>query len=418
MDEKVLQLRVGFFVLVALIVTGILIMLFSDGLQSTYTVMMEYPAAPGVTVGTPVRKNGIRIGRISQVSNETDRVILTAKIETKSRIYKSEVAQLGSASILGDAVIEIVPGNTPFDPTEVAAGTYVPETSVKGSPLDALQGLEGLQDDVKSTLASFQNTSNSINAAAQDVQEFTRSLQSVVGDDQGDVKEFFRNMKNLSSKADTAVDNFNVAMENINDIFGDENLRLRLQESFDKLPQIFEQAEKTLAEVQTTVADFRNVSSAMENNLRNLEGLTQPIGEQGEELVNIVKTGLVDVDELVKEVRSFANKLNRSEGSLGLLMNDRELYDQLVLTLKNVEETTRRLKPIVNDARVLVDKVSRDPSGSIGLRSMFDRRPNGGAIKGTLLGQPPGFTTESPGTIPSDMQLEYEQLEMLNAEKN
>jgi hypothetical protein len=42
-----------------------------------------------------------------------------------------------------------------------------------------------------------------------------------------------------------------------------------------------------------------------------------------------------------------------------------------------VEEITRRVLPIVDDARIAVDKVARDPGGSIGVRSILDRSSPG-----------------------------------------
>ena len=68
MDERVLKLRVGVVVLAAAIITGILVMRFGDmPLPGTrkYTLYILFPQAPGVEVGTPVRKDGVTIGRVT-----------------------------------------------------------------------------------------------------------------------------------------------------------------------------------------------------------------------------------------------------------------------------------------------------------------------------------------------------------------
>jgi hypothetical protein len=69
--------------------------------------------------------------------------------------------------------------------------------------------------------------------------------------------------------------------------------------------------------------------------------------------------------------------LDETDGTLGLLMNDPDLYLRLERAAANVEELTRRMMPIVDDARIAIDKVARDPGGSIGVRSILDRSSPG-----------------------------------------
>ena len=48
--------------------------------------------------------------------------------------------------------------------------------------------------------------------------------------------------------------------------------------------------------------------------------------------------------------------------------------------MANVEDITWKLRPIVDDARVISDKVARDPS-ILGVRGVLDRRPIGSGNK-------------------------------------
>ena len=48
--------------------------------------------------------------------------------------------------------------------------------------------------------------------------------------------------------------------------------------------------------------------------------------------------------------------------------------------MANVEDITWKLRPIVDDARVISDKVARDPS-ILGVRGVLDRRPVGSGNK-------------------------------------
>src|SRR5947209_16526440 len=70
MAERRMKLRLGLFVAGSLIVLSGLVVLFgrlpnllSD--KTRYTVV--YPEAPGIAVGTPIRKSGVRIGEVSSL---------------------------------------------------------------------------------------------------------------------------------------------------------------------------------------------------------------------------------------------------------------------------------------------------------------------------------------------------------------
>ena len=85
MDENILKFRVGIFVVIALCILGILIFLNSEGWVAQYTIFIKPTSAPGVTTGTPIRKNGILIGRaILPLVNEGDAVFHRAQLSPKA----------------------------------------------------------------------------------------------------------------------------------------------------------------------------------------------------------------------------------------------------------------------------------------------------------------------------------------------
>jgi ABC-type transporter Mla subunit MlaD len=100
-------------VLATAIITGILIVLFGDLpslVQATYPLKMSFADARGVADGTPVRKNGILVGRVTRVElDEKGGVSVVASIDSYVPIYKDEQPRIAS-TLLGDAEIQLVPG--------------------------------------------------------------------------------------------------------------------------------------------------------------------------------------------------------------------------------------------------------------------------------------------------------------------
>ena len=82
MNERQMQFRVGVVVFATMIIGGLLATLNSPlptgwlpwG-RGTYEIGIELPEAPGVGPDTPVRKNGLLIGRVASIEDRDDRVV-------------------------------------------------------------------------------------------------------------------------------------------------------------------------------------------------------------------------------------------------------------------------------------------------------------------------------------------------------
>ena len=72
MDERVMQFRVGVLFLGTLILVAILLVLFGKmpTYVGTYPVRVEFENAAGISKGSPVRKNGMLIGRVADLCHQ------------------------------------------------------------------------------------------------------------------------------------------------------------------------------------------------------------------------------------------------------------------------------------------------------------------------------------------------------------
>ena len=67
MNERLMQFRIGMFVIVAGLVLTMMIVWFGESpaiLRDQVYLKVHYAEAPGVLEGVPVRKSGIRIGEV------------------------------------------------------------------------------------------------------------------------------------------------------------------------------------------------------------------------------------------------------------------------------------------------------------------------------------------------------------------
>jgi phospholipid/cholesterol/gamma-HCH transport system substrate-binding protein len=126
MTGRVVEFRVGVLVLVSLVLAGILALLFGDlprVLRPTYTIFVEFPDARGVRQGSPVRKSGVLIGRVTDVEfAEKGGVRLTLEIDSKVALSHNEVCEIRT-SLLGDAELHFVPASTVSGPVSQQAAS-------------------------------------------------------------------------------------------------------------------------------------------------------------------------------------------------------------------------------------------------------------------------------------------------------
>ena len=80
------------------------------------------------------------------------------------------------------------------------------------------------------------------------------------------------------------------------------------------------------------------------------------------------------LDEVLRQAVFFTKALNESDGTLGKLVRDPRVYEDLAAAAANVKNLSRDLRPIVDDIRVFSDKIARHPE-QLGVRGALDRRP-------------------------------------------
>src|SRR5207253_2121762 len=123
----------------------------------------------------------------------------------------------------------------------------------------------------------------------------------------------------ILAKAETALDNITTTVQNANQLFGDPQMRANLVKMINDLPNTLAQLNKAMASIQETFA-------TADRNLRNLEGLTRPLGQRGEQLVTNIEQATQGISGLVADLGAFAQALTNSNGTLGKLINDPQLY--------------------------------------------------------------------------------------------
>ena len=398
MDENIQRLRVGIYTIIVMLILAILIFLNSEGWNSTYYITMEPDNAPGVKIGTPVRKNGILIGRVADVTNVGDRVRLLLAIRETEHVYANETVSIGAESVLGDAGLEFVPLTADKRGTMlVNNGAINPERIlVRPNPMDAVVKFIDLQDDVSRTLESIEQTSDTIGAAATGIESLTSQVSGILNDEDSDLKKMVASILNLSAKADSALEEFQGIFETVNATITDPENQDNFKLLIGEIPALVGEIRVGANSFRQVIDSFTGVGDKVNGILDDTKKLTSVVGEQGPDIVANINDSVKDIrnlmakaDRLGKVLDNLEKTFGNTEGTVGKLFNDSEAYDEALLAIKNVREMTEdfkvlsiKLEPILNDVRVFTDKAARSgPSGVI--RNALKKNPPDSGYKGT-----------------------------------
>lgn len=417
MEESGYRFGVGVLVLASAIVGVLLIAFFGavpTFLLDRYRVTITFPSAPGVGPDTPVRKSGVDIGRVAGIKllDGSAGVNLELELDRNVKITQGETCKISAGSLItGDAIVEFVPATereilTRFDgaagglrndfldaeekqiaDTPMASGDLLTGGVVQADPLDVLMKMQG----------NFSQTFSAIDRASQKVESLATSLEDVVGGGRGQVRDVIDKVKGT-------IETFNGTLGTINRVavqIEDSRLPEAIAEALERLPSMFDEAKTVIQQTQRILVNFEKLSGTLEElggeftgiggtakeavenanvALRNIGRFTDPLGERADELIDGAVNSLQNLDVLLADMRVFASRLNSGNGTIARLVDDQQLYFEVVQTIQNVRLLSQRLQPIADDVRIFTDKIARDP-GQLGVRGALQGRPNGAGLK-------------------------------------
>lgn len=344
MNERQQQFRVGVFVLAAMSIIGVLIFEFGN-LRSLfikkYEVLAHFDSTPGVLVGSPVRTNGILIGAVKRITldRQNGGVLLTLEIKDRYRLRRDAIPQL-QQSLLGDAAVEISPGDSPeeFDPGTVLEGTPA---------FDMTTIAKRMEEQLSTTMVSFERTS-------REWQLVARNLNSVVDTDRGSLHDVVDRTARSLDEFTLTMQRAGSAFESANRVIGDPKTVDNLRKALSGLPLIVTETRQTISAMRHTVASING-------NLKNIEGVTQPLAKHTTSIVVRLDRSLANLESMTADLRDVAQLASSSDGSLKRFLSDPTLYSDLEKSATSLSILLRNLTPVVEDMKEFSDKVARRP---------------------------------------------------------
>lgn len=358
MDERVMQFRVGVMALATLLITASLVLLIGKApalVHGTYTLYIKFDDAPGVSQDTPIRKFGIRIGRVSKVgfAEDDSGAMVTAEINSDVKLRTDEYCRINN-SLLGDAVLEFIDKDPGHLSDEYIEDGDLLKGDVRSDPLQIVAKLEG---NLSEALGSVGRTSDEIG-------ELARRVSDLLGNND---EQFSR----IVAKTEQTLDQLRTTIASTDDVLRDPVMKENLKRAINEMPLVLDDAREAISNLKGTL-------TGVDRNLANLEGFTKPLGERGPKLVENLENSVSKLDKVMGDLSDFTDSLDNPNGSLGQLVNNPEVYQQINSAAANINQLSKELRPIVKDVRIFTDKLARHPE-QLGVRGAI--KPSNGLKK-------------------------------------
>ncbi|MDC0279026.1 MlaD family protein [bacterium] len=396
MDEKKLRFGVGVLVISAMGIGVVLTFLFGafpSIMRSEYSLTVGFPSAEGISVSSPVVRDGVRIGRVAGIDLlDQGGVHVILSMDSSKPMTHQYVPQIGTGNfVTGDAQLEFVRAspatiNRIFaDNPSLAFAPYENDELLEYGK--KTRSLFEMQSDLESTFEAIRNAGVTIATAADSVNQLAAGIQQTVG---GSDSKF----EQMSDKALLAMTEFQVTMQEIRSIVGNPKLKANLESTFAQLPVVLDDVHQTLGTAQQTFDRFEKVGVQFElvgeaavetvdtaqKAVQNIEQFTEPFAENSDVMVQQVLQTMQQLDASMTQVTRFMTAMNSENGTVRRLLEDDELYWEIRRTVENIEQASARVRPILDDVRIFTDKIARDPR-QLGVKGALTNRPSGLGLK-------------------------------------
>ncbi len=282
--------KIGLLVTLSILVffAGFYFLKGADLFSGENKYYIYYDNVQGLQTSAAVMVKGLGVGRVSDIELiDSEKVKVTVAVSKDVDIMVGTVAELASADLLGTKVIKLKQG----------AGTTIAEDEAT---------LEGVIES-----GVIDNLSVEISPLVKDLRHVVASLDTVLVGVSGVLNESTANsLANTVTSLDLTMKNFS-------------ELAQKLNRESDNLTGIIQNAKS----ITDNLADNNEEISKI---IKNAETTTDQLASAPiQETINELKSASAQLDILLQ-------KINSSQGTLGMMVNDKQLYDNLTNSLNTL----------------------------------------------------------------------------------
>lgn len=282
-DLRKIQIRTGIWTVVILLVLilGYLWLSGTLNLKNQQELKIAFDDVMGLEVGDKVMFRGMEVGRVKSIIAQGERIVCTVRISSDILLKEGSSFSITDSSLMGGKALQIVQGNT-----DIPLKTH---SLLQG---DSPEGVMSLVSKASATL--------------QEMQELLRTIKDPNG--------LLESSNRLVSQAGSAVSNT-------------ENLAKGLK-----------------SELSVTLSRIENLSGSLQEVINESRTPLQSTLAESPITLKRINGTLDSLQVLSSTLINTATALNSGEGTAGMLLSDKQLYDKLSDSVENLDALVKDIK--------------------------------------------------------------------------
>jgi phospholipid/cholesterol/gamma-HCH transport system substrate-binding protein len=332
-DEKHLELKVGAVILSAVVLLIAFILLLSDfSFKSRKDLLVYFKNPGGLSPGAAVKVAGRKAGTVEEMTfigrdgpvNPLDKKpsLVKVMIQIDEDLYQSLRVDarfyITTKGVLGDPFLEIDPGTTQqaYDEKSPLFGVDPPRIDLFiADTYELIRGLNGVLD------RNAEHLDTLLSGGARLVGAVDRALEVDGGVNMGRVNTVFDNVDALV--ADT------------------RNLVNGVNKRFVEDPGVGRTLKNMESLTSKLNTDIGPLLTEIKSALAEMERIASTLGPEEQRRVKSAIANLDDIssrtDKLIARGDAIMSKLERGEGTVGRLLEDDEIYDDLKELIRDIK---------------------------------------------------------------------------------
>lgn len=277
------------------------------------SLIAKFGNVQDLAVSSSVMVSGLPVGVVTAIDLNPDNVkeiFVTMTVQSKIKVPKTAIAVLKNQSVMGGRFIELE-----FDKmcntndcaengdvlksqelgligSVINAEEIEPFMEKIGPSMDAVLnklGDEGSNSPVNQVVRNLDGTMANLNS-------ITSHMDRVMRQSSSDFNKIADNLVVISETLSTSQNKINTILDNF-EVMSEDFKKISLSNTLEKTDQTMDQANTTLKGLENT---------------------------------------MIDANQTISELTGILKKIDNSEGTIGALVNDKELYNNLETTSKNL----------------------------------------------------------------------------------
>lgn len=326
-----MEIKVGALILASVVVLVGFVLLLGDFRCADDAVLyVDVPTSGNLKSGAPVKVSGVTVGKVKQVElwggrpdpehgNKVVQVRVTLRVSgaVPGMLHDDAKFYITTLGALGEKYVEIDPG-TPGRPT-----------LSDGAVVDGIGPIR-------------------LELLGEDASTIAKDLATLLGENREDMRAIIHEGRNLIEGVSQVVS------ENREDLRGTLRSLRATAENLERLSGALREAAGNGEDLKKIIASLRGVAESLEKDLKptlermplTLERMSVALEEaraflgEGKDAVSHVRE---KVGTVLERLEQILTSIRDGRGSIGALLSDRELYDDLVEFLKEIKRNPWKL---------------------------------------------------------------------------